>query len=193
VIERGMAGWVAARPDLDVAPIAVIARILRLSVELQARLDAPLARYGLRSADVAVLATLARLEDSPVTQSRLGRELGLTAGRISSRINRLEREGFVTREQGREDRRQALVAITRPGLEAFDASVGEHLRNSRDLLAGLETEESELLGTLLGKLLGSLDDPGAERCARRARLDCTPSPASSSATSTCADVSRDVP
>jgi DNA-binding MarR family transcriptional regulator len=162
VIERAMARWAASRPDLDVSPIAVIARILRLSGELQRRLDAPLARYGLRSADVAVLATLVRLEDSPVTQSRLGRELGLTAGRISSRINRLECQGFVTREQGREDRRQALVAITRRGLEAFDASVDEHLRNTQDLLAGLGSEESELLGRLLGKLLGSLENPGAE-------------------------------
>ena len=170
-VERVVAGWAASRPDLDVSPIAVIARIFRLSAELQPKLDAVLGRYGVRSADFAVLATLIRLGDPQVSQSRLGRELNLSAGTISFRIDRVERDGLVIRQPAPDDQRQTLVGLTEKGRRVFDACVGDHLTNSTDLLGGLEEDEREALATLLGKLLASLEDPGPdELLAARAGL-----------------------
>src|ERR671936_1360737 len=114
-VERVIAGWAATRPELDVSPIAVIARIFRLGAEMQPRLDAVLSRYGLRSGDFAGLAALVRLNEPHLTQRRLAGELGLTAGTISVRLDRLERAGMIARKRGSEDRRETLVGLTKSG------------------------------------------------------------------------------
>jgi DNA-binding MarR family transcriptional regulator len=156
-VERVIDGWAATRPELDVSPIAVIARVFRLGALLGPQLDAVLGRYGLRSGDFAVLATLVRVGDPRLSQRRLGGELGLTAGTISVRLDRLERRGLIARTPGSEDQRQTLVALTKKGRALFEASVEAHLANSRDLVAGLDDEEREQLAGLLGKLLSSLE------------------------------------
>jgi DNA-binding MarR family transcriptional regulator len=158
-----MDGWAATRPELDVSPVAVLARVFRLSSELQPRLDAVFGEYGLRSGDFAVLATLVRLDEQHVTQSRLGSELGLTAGTISVRLDRLERRDLIARRAGAEDQRQTLVALTKNGRALFEASVAAHLANSHELVAALNPRERELLAGLLGKLLASLEQRPAPR------------------------------
>jgi DNA-binding MarR family transcriptional regulator len=162
-IDRVIRGWAAVRPDLDVSPIAVIARVFRLAGALQPRLDAVLGRYGVRTGDFAVLATLVRLGEPRVAQSRLGSEIALSAGTISVRLDRLERAGLVVRERGAEDQRQTLVELTTKGRALFEACVDDHLANSRELVAALEVPEREQLAALLGKLLASLERPGGSK------------------------------
>jgi DNA-binding MarR family transcriptional regulator len=177
-IDRVLDGWSATRPDLDVSPVAVIGRVFRLSAELQPRLDAALAHHGVRSGDFAVLATLVRLGEPHVSQGRLGRELGLTPGTVSVRLDRLERMGLIARTRSGDDQRRALVGLTEAGQELFDAAVGDHLANSHELVAALDAPESELLAGLLGKLLASLErrpPPRVPRPARRVR-DAEPDP-----------------
>jgi DNA-binding MarR family transcriptional regulator len=161
-VERVLAGWHAARPDLDVEPIAVLARLARLRMQVDQRLDAVFARHGLRAPSFAVLATLARLDAPHVPQHRLAAELGLTAGTLSVRIDRLAADGLVTREPDPSDGRGALIALTARGRDAFEACAPEHLANARGLLAGLEDEERERLAALLGKLLGTLEHAGPD-------------------------------
>jgi DNA-binding MarR family transcriptional regulator len=161
-VARVIAGWGRSRPDLDVAPIAVTARVPRLANELQPRVDAVLGRHGVRGADFGVIATLVRLDQGAVSQATLGRELNLSPGTISVRVDRLEREGFVAREPDPDDQRRTAVALTDRGRELFEACAAEHLQNSRDLLSGLDEGEREQLGALLGKLLASLEDPGPD-------------------------------
>ena len=156
-IARVIAGWRVTRPDLLVDPIAVTARLARLQAELTPRLEEVFVRFGLRSADFAVLATLVRLEREDVSQRRLGVELGLSPGTVSLRIDRLVRRGLVEREPDPEDGRGALITITSAGRDLFEASAPEHLANARELLAGLTDEERERLGELLGKLLDTLE------------------------------------
>jgi DNA-binding MarR family transcriptional regulator len=163
-IERVMDGWAATRPELDVSPIAVIARVFRLAAELPPRLDSALGPYGLRSGDFAVLATLVRVGEPRLSQSRLGSELGLTPGTISVRIDRLERTGLIARKRGSEDQRQVLIALTKSGRALFEACVEDHLANSSALVAALDPKERESLAGLLGKLLASLERaPGRPR------------------------------
>jgi DNA-binding MarR family transcriptional regulator len=156
-VARVIEGWTATRPDLDVSPIGVIARIFRLGAELQPRLDVILGRYGLRSADFAVLATLVRLGEPQISQARLGAELGLTPGTISVRVDRLDRAGLIARRRGADDQRQTLIGLTDKGRALFGACVHDHLANTRELLGALNANEREALAGLLGKLLGSLE------------------------------------
>jgi len=157
-IARVIAGWRATRPDLQVEPIAITARLARLQSLMSPRLEAVFARFGFRGADFAVLATLVRLADERVSQQRLASELGLSAGTISLRIDHLVKQGLANRDPDPEDGRGALISLTARGRELFEACAPEHLANSHGLLAGLIESERDQLGQLLGKLLYTLED-----------------------------------
>jgi DNA-binding MarR family transcriptional regulator len=158
-VTRVMAGWRATRPDLPVEPIAITARLARLYALLGPRLEEVFARFGARGTDFAVLATLVRLEDSGVSQRRLGSELGLSPGTVSIRIDRLVARGLVERHADPDDGRGAVISITPGGRELFEACAPEHLTNARELLSGLAEDERDELGRLLGKLLYTLEEP----------------------------------
>lgn len=158
-IARVISDWHRERPDLDVEPIAVAARLARVQARLGPRIDAVFERFGLRSADFAVLATLVRLGGRKISQKRLIGELDLSAGTISLRVDRLVSRGLVRREPDPADGRGAHVLLTERGRSLFEACAPEHLANTRDLLCGLTPAEHEQLGMLLGKLLSTLEDP----------------------------------
>jgi DNA-binding MarR family transcriptional regulator len=161
-IERVIAGWHAARPDLPVDPIAITARLARLQAQLGPRLEEVFVRFGLRGTDFAVLATLERLTGERLSQRRLGAELGLSPGTVSLRIDRLVGRGLVEREPDPDDGRGAVISITPHGHELFEACAPEHLTNAGELLAGLSDQERDQLGRLLGKLLYTLEDTVAD-------------------------------
>jgi len=158
-VARVMAGWNATRPDLPVGPIAITARLARLHALLGPRLEEVFARFGARSTDFAVLATLVRLEGSSVSQRRLGAELGLSPGTVSIRIDRLVGRGLVERRADPDDGRGAVISIAPRGRELFETCAPEHLTNARELLSGLAEDERDELGRLLRKLLYSLEEP----------------------------------
>ncbi len=156
-IARVIASWRLTRPELPVESIAVIARLARVQAELAPRLEAVFSRFGIRSGDFAVLATLTRLGDKRLSQRRLCVELGLSAGTVSLRIDRLIRKGLVQREPDPADGRGALISLTDDAGQLFEACAPEHLANSHALLAGLTDREQTQLGDLLSKLLYSLE------------------------------------
>jgi len=157
-----ISGWNATRPDLPVDPIAVTARLARLQAVLAPRLEAVFERFGVRGGDFALLATLVRIGGEGVSQRRLAAELGLSAGTVSLRVDRLVRKGLVERGPDPADGRGAIIATTAPGRELFEACAPEHLANAEELLAGLSASERDSLGRLLGKLLYTLEDPEPE-------------------------------
>jgi DNA-binding MarR family transcriptional regulator len=161
-IARVIAGWRATRPELEVEPIAITARLARLQAVLSPRLEGVFRRYGMRGADFAVIATIVRLAAQSVSQRLLASELGLSAGTMSVRIDRLIHQGLAERRPDPDDGRGALVSLTDRGRELFEASVPEHLANAHELLAGLSDTERDQLGQLLCKLLYTLEDPGPE-------------------------------
>jgi DNA-binding MarR family transcriptional regulator len=158
-ITQVIAGWRATRPELEVEPIAITARLSRLHAVLGPRLERVFARFGLRGADFAVIATLVRLADESVGQRRLASELGLSPGTVSLRVDRLVHAGLVERRPDPDDGRGALVSLTAQGRQLFEACAPEHLANADEQLAGLSETEREQLGQLLGKLLYTLEDP----------------------------------
>jgi DNA-binding MarR family transcriptional regulator len=158
-IARVIAGWHASRPELAVEPVAITARLARLQAVMGPRLEAVFARFGLRGAEFAVLATLVRLSVESASQKRLASELGLSAGTVSLRIDRLVGRGLVQRQPDPADGRGALVSLTDLGRALFEACAPEHLANAQELLAGLTERERDQLAYLLGKLLYTLEEP----------------------------------
>jgi DNA-binding MarR family transcriptional regulator len=159
-------GWGGIRGDLDVSPVAVVARLGRVRGVIEQEVEAVLADHGLGLAAFTALAAVARLgADEGVAQARLMRELRLTSGTVSVRIDRLVADGLVERRPDPADRRGALVRLTAEGRERFERVVPVHLATERRLLAALSEAEQQTLAGLLRKLLVSFEGcaaPGAD-------------------------------
>jgi DNA-binding MarR family transcriptional regulator len=157
-VDRVLADWARERPDLDFTPVGVITRLARLRVYLDAELAAVFAQFGLTAADFLVIVTLRR-GGAPyrMPQARLMEALGLTSGTVSVRLDRLERQGIVTREPDPASARASLVHLTATGLALFDQVAPAHLANEDRLLAALSGDERLALADLLRRLLGSFE------------------------------------
>jgi DNA-binding MarR family transcriptional regulator len=157
-VDRLLAGWARARPDLDLSPVAVIGRIDRLSRIIDTELQATFAEHGLNGPDFAALVTLRRLDEpGGVSQRRLMRELNLTSGTVSVRVDRLAERGLVTRSEDPHDRRNTLVALTPAGHDLFDRVTPAHVATENRLLTALSAEQFTQLVALLRQLLVSFE------------------------------------
>ncbi|HEY3953221.1 MAG TPA: MarR family transcriptional regulator [Streptosporangiaceae bacterium] len=162
-VDRLLASWAATRPGLDLSPVAVIARLDRLRRIIDAELAATFAEHGLDGPDFAALVTLRRLnQPGGVTQRQLMRELNLSSGTVSVRVERLSDRGLVSRASDPADRRNSLISLTTAGHALFAAVTPAHIATENRLLSALgEQQRGELaclLRTLLVSLEGSADD-----------------------------------
>ena len=157
-VDRLIAGWRRARPSFDVASLGVIARLSRVRRMVDEETERLLGAHGLTGPSFALLATLTRLAaPEGVSQRRLADELGLTAGTVSVRVDRLVGDGLVTRGPDPEDRRNTLIGLTERGREVSERAIPAHLANQRRLLAPLSDGERDALAHLLGRLLGEYE------------------------------------
>ena len=160
--------WSVARPDLDLVPLGVIARLERVRSHIDRELTDLFKEHALGPASFAALVTLVRLGgDRGVSQRALMDELGLTSGTVSVRVDRLAAGGLVERTPDPDRRRNVLVSLTPEGRELMERIIPAHLANERRLLSSLGEDEVELLTSLLRKLLvefeGSLPPPDSPR------------------------------
>ncbi|MEV5850365.1 MarR family transcriptional regulator [Streptomyces sp. NPDC051985] len=152
------ADWRRERPDVDVAPQAVIGRLHRLADRLTEELCLVYGRYGLGEGEFDVLCALRRA-GAPYERApgELAAHTMVTTGAMTKRINRLEEAGLVTRRRSEDDQRGRIVALTRPGRELIDRAFTDHMRNERRLLDLLTPAEAETLETLLTTWLSRVE------------------------------------
>jgi DNA-binding MarR family transcriptional regulator len=149
-VARIQAEWARERPDLDVRPQGVIGRLHRLAGHLTEQLCVVYRRHGLGEGEFDVLAALRRA-GAPYERApgELARFTMVTTGAMTKRIDRLERDGLVTRRRGTGDGRARVVALTTAGRELIDRAFTEHIANEHRLLADLTGEEADKLESLL--------------------------------------------
>jgi DNA-binding MarR family transcriptional regulator len=168
-VDAMLASWAQQRPDIDFGPVGVIARLARVRGHIDAELEVIFREFGLTQPNFEALVTLARIGDGDgVSQRRLADELGLTAGTVSVRVDRLIEQGLVDRKPDPRSKRNALIALTPAGREVFERVVPAHLANEERLLAALSDEDRQLLAGLLRKLLIEFEgsrpaEPDADR------------------------------
>jgi DNA-binding MarR family transcriptional regulator len=159
-VARIQAEWARERPDLDVSPQGVIGRLHRLAGHLTEQLCVVYRRYGLSEGEFDVLAALRRagppFERAP---GELAQFTMVTTGAMTKRIDRLERDGLVTRRRSAEDGRGRVVALTNAGRELIDRAFTEHMANERRLLADLTDDQAAELEKLLTAWLAQVEPP----------------------------------
>jgi DNA-binding MarR family transcriptional regulator len=156
-IDRLTDQWRRERPDLDPAPMALMARLFRVSRAADRAVDAGLAEHGLQPGWFDVLSALRRA-GSPhrLSPGRLSAAVMLSTGGMTKRLDRMEAAGLLERSADPDDRRGVLVGLTARGRRAVDAAVEAHIANEARMLAGLSARDQAQLERLLRKLDASI-------------------------------------
>jgi DNA-binding MarR family transcriptional regulator len=157
-IARVQARWKAVRPDLDPAPMGIMGRILRLELLAGEKMRRVLQPLGVGLGGFDVLATLHRTGPKcRLTPTALHRELLLTSGAMTHRLDGLERSGWVRRLADPSDRRGTLIELTTKGKALINQAIELHLKNEAAMVAILSKDEQQRLAGLLGKLLATME------------------------------------
>src|SRR3954469_5790366 len=136
-VARIQQAWARERPDVDVSPQGVIGRLHRLAGHLTEQLCTVYRRYGLSEGEFDVLATLRRAgKPYEYAPGELAAFTMVTTGAMTKRLDRLERDGLLTRRTSTDDRRGRVVALTPAGRKLIDRAFTEHMRNEQRLLDG---------------------------------------------------------
>ena len=141
-VERILEQWRRERPDIDVAPMGLVARFTRLSQILSQEMGKTWAEHGLTFASFDVLATLRR--SGPPYRLSPGDLMAMTlvtSGTMTNRIDQLEKTGLVERLPNPADGRGFLIALTEKGFAVIDAAVTDHVKTQKKLVSGLSDEE----------------------------------------------------
>ena len=157
-----LAAWQRERPDLDVAPLAVLSRVGRLARHVDRARRAAFAEHGLEVFEFDVLAALRRA--GPPYELSPGQLLHQTlvgSGTMTNRLDRLEARGLVRRRPDPEDRRGIRVRLTDRGHGLVDAAVTGLLARESTLLAALPTRDRDRLAGLLRTVLLHFEGPAA--------------------------------
>lgn len=156
--------WARERPELDTSPLEVLARLHRSFLRYSARLTASIESHGLSVAGFDVLTALRRAgKPYRLTAGQLADSGLVSSAGVTLRIDRLEKDGLITRERDPDDRRVVYSCLTEKGRETVDTVFTDHLDNEHQMLQGLSPSERRQLARLLRKLEVSILDSNERR------------------------------
>ena len=92
-----------------------VTAVMRAQQVLLQRIDAVLRPLDLTFARYEVLMLLSFTKEGQLPMSKLGARLQVHPASVTSAVDRLERDGYVSRERGERDRRLVLARITPAG------------------------------------------------------------------------------
>ncbi|NVN56335.1 MarR family transcriptional regulator [bacterium Scap17] len=151
-VDRILAQWEKARPDLDCRPMGIFGRISRASRVFGSRMEQVFEKEGLSTVEFDILATLRRSQ-APLTPTQLYQTLMLSSGAMSTRIDQLVKRGLLQRQASDEDRRSNRVALTEAGRHLIDSTLEAHVENQHRMASALDSDEQHQLACLLRKLM----------------------------------------
>ncbi|MFV0435021.1 MAG: MarR family winged helix-turn-helix transcriptional regulator [Leucobacter sp.] len=157
-VDQIIDAWGDARPDLDLAPLAIFSRLSRIAKHLNRVRSHAFERSGLASWEFDVLAVLRR-GGEPFQQSPkvLVQQTMVSSGTMTNRVDRMAERGLVRRLTDPNDGRGVLVELTSLGLTLVDAAMTRLSDAEERLLGGLTRSDRDRLSALLRRLALSVD------------------------------------
>lgn len=102
-----------------------------------------------------------------VSPHELAERAGVTRATITGLLDGLERDGFVARRSGLDDRRKIAVVLTDRGQQTAQDLFHDHARWIATLFAGFTAEERTTLNGFLRRIWANLDAGAAQPEPRR--------------------------
>lgn len=112
-----------------------------------------------------VLLFLLHGQPDGLSPHELAERAGVTRATITGLLDGLERDGFIIRRPGLEDRRKIAVVLTDPGQKSAHDLFNQHTNWIATLFAGFSAKERKTLNGLLQRIWRNLGT-GAEHSAR---------------------------
>ncbi len=125
-------------------------KLMQVALKYRKSLLVILEEYDLIPPQMAILKIL-EVEDS-LNQAALGEELGFDKVTTNRMIDGLEKQGFVKRVQGKVDKRERLIQITKEGKETILLLKKRNITREKNFLGALSASEAEILKKLIMKL-----------------------------------------
>jgi DNA-binding MarR family transcriptional regulator len=157
-VDRIVEAWRHERPDLDVAPLHILSRVLRLARHLDLTRGSAFAARELEGWGFEVLSALRRAgAPYQLSPGQLVAQTLVTSGTMTNRVDRLAARGLVSRGPDPSDRRGVKVTLTTAGRAVVDAAMADLLDRERILLNELRPAERDHLAELLRRLLSAFE------------------------------------
>lgn len=157
-VDRLVEAWQRERPDLDVAPLAVLSRVTRLAKHLDRARKQAFAAHGLDAAEFDVLAALRRAgEPYELTPGQLMEQTLVSSGTMTHRVDKLQARGLVRRRPDPVDGRVVRVRLAARGRDQVDAALNDLLAGERELLGALTQRQRDTLAALLRTVVAPFD------------------------------------
>ncbi|MGD9190127.1 MAG: MarR family transcriptional regulator [Desulfobacteraceae bacterium] len=118
---------------------------------------ASISETGLLLSDFTIMEVL--LHKGPLPINTIGEKVLLTSGSMTAAVNRLQNQGYVTREKDPNDGRCFLVQLTESGQAVIQQAYHRHAQNLERVADVLTVQERSELVRLLKKI-----GLNAERC-----------------------------
>ena len=157
---------VATWPQIDPEVEGIVTRIDKVNRYLQAAARASMGKAGLNKEEWKVLMAL---HTSVRSHGWLCRDLDVSTGAMTNRLDKLEGRGLIRLAPDPKDRRGVLLELTEAGEARLEEYIDVGAGRERELLDDLTVSEKQELNRLLSKLLVSLQadaarpSPGQER------------------------------
>jgi DNA-binding MarR family transcriptional regulator len=154
VVDRLLAKWREARPDLDPSPLEVVGRVIVLAQHLERNVETALERHGLSLGQFDILATLRRNgKKGGLTPSQLLESVVLSSGGMTARLDALAEAGYITRKASPADRRMVVIELTSKGRRVIDNATKTRFNEAKAALPPLKEDEMSALTGLLRRWL----------------------------------------
>lgn len=163
-VDAVLGAWTTGQSRADVEPIALTARISRLSHVLQQCMERASSAFGLDWGQFLLLATL-RGAGPPfrMLPRDLHRLLLLSPAAVTNRLCRLEAKGFVERTSDQSDRRNMPVVLTALGLNMVDRAMAACVQKGQELFGGADLHGVDLALRAMGNILYEYEDQAPRR------------------------------
>ncbi len=138
-------------PDADLTAFALVFTLIRAAERATYELETVQRPMGWTWPGFRVLFWISLL--GPLEPREIATLASASRASVSSALNTLERNGFVTRSRSSTDRRLVTVELTARGSERIAEAFAATNRREQELVAGFSVDERRTLAELLGRLL----------------------------------------
>jgi MarR family transcriptional regulator, 2-MHQ and catechol-resistance regulon repressor len=125
-------------------------KLVRAVDGLTSKINSSLIKNNLSESQFYVLDALFHL--GPLAQKEISKKISCSDGNTTMIIDNLEKEGFVIRTRGTNDRRIYFVHLTKKGEKKIKSVIPVFVKNMIKLLGSLSSQEQEELQRITKKI-----------------------------------------
>ncbi len=144
--------FAARYPMIDSSAVQTLLYLLRTASDVLITGESNLNQYGISQGRLVVMMILVREPEKALYPSTLAEKAGVSRATMTGLIDGLERDGYVERCRGSEDRRSVMIHMTPKGQKFLDKILPDHFTNVSKLMSNLDSSERKNLINLLKKV-----------------------------------------